>query len=74
MRRVKGGATVIRGLLRLSLSPFTIRTSLFDMTGREVMPLRPGANNVSRLAPGVYFVHSTIANRQSQMARVVLTE
>jgi hypothetical protein len=43
------------------------------MTGRQVMALKPGANDVSRLSPGVYFVHSTIDNRQSQMAKVILT-
>jgi hypothetical protein len=29
---------------------------LLDASGRTVMMLRPGANDVSRLAPGVYFV------------------
>jgi len=32
------------------------RPSLLDACGRCVMDLRPGANDVSRLAPGVYFV------------------
>jgi hypothetical protein len=50
--------TVVRGLLRLPVSPFTIHTSLFDMTGRQVMALHPGANDVSRLAPGVYCVRA----------------
>ncbi len=49
-------ATVVNGVLRLPVSPFTIRTALFDMTGRQVMALHPGANDVRRLIPGVYFV------------------
>jgi hypothetical protein len=49
-------ATVIRGVLRLPLSPFTVHASLFDVTGRKVMALHPGPNDVSRIAPGVYFV------------------
>jgi hypothetical protein len=48
--------TVVRNILFLPLSPFTIHSSLFDMTGRAVMSLRPGANDVRGLAPGVYFV------------------
>ncbi len=53
---VKLEPTIVRGVLRLPLSPFTMHTSLFDMTGRAVMSLVPGPNDVSRLAPGVYFV------------------
>ncbi len=30
--------------------------ALVDITGREVMSIEPGANDVSHLAPGVYFV------------------
>lgn len=53
---LKPQATVVRGVLRVPVSLFTIHTSLFDMTGRQVMALHPGANDVSGLAPGVYFV------------------
>jgi len=39
-----------------------------------VLDLVPGLNDVSRLAPGVYFfVHSTIANRHSAVAKVIVT-
>jgi hypothetical protein len=31
---------------------------LLDACGRKVMALVPGPNDVSRLAPGVYFVQS----------------
>jgi len=34
---------------------------LLDISGRSVMPLESGANDVSRLAPGVYFVHSPVS-------------
>jgi len=56
VRREKTGATFVCGVLRLPSSPFTIHTSLFDLTGRQVLSLRPGPNDVSRLAPAVYFV------------------
>ncbi|MEO0071000.1 MAG: T9SS type A sorting domain-containing protein, partial [candidate division WOR-3 bacterium] len=29
---------------------------LFDITGRKVFELMPGANDIRHLAPGVYFV------------------
>jgi hypothetical protein len=29
---------------------------LLDVCGRKVMNLRPGANDISRVAPGVYFM------------------
>jgi len=32
------------------------RGELLDICGRNVMTLHPGANDVSHLAPGVYFV------------------
>lgn len=51
--------TIVHGVLLLPVSPFTIHSSLFDMTGRKVMALRPGGNDVSRLSPGVYFCRQT---------------
>jgi len=45
---------------------------LLSVDGREVMELRAGANDMSRLAPGVYFAHSTIDNRQSTVTKVVV--
>ena len=57
-------ATIVHGILRLPVSPFTIRTSLFDMTGRQVMALRSGTNDVSHLTPGVYFVREASGARR----------
>jgi len=34
------------------------RAGLLDVSGRSVMTLKPGPNDVSRLAPGVYFIRS----------------
>jgi hypothetical protein len=51
-------ATVARGMLFLPETsnhrPQT--SSLLDVSGRRVMGLNPGANDVRALAPGVYFV------------------
>ena len=66
-------AAIVRNILFLPPSLFSLHSSLFFLSGQKVMSLKPGPNDVSRVPPGVYFVHSTIDNRQSQIARVVLT-
>ncbi|UCG42741.1 MAG: T9SS type A sorting domain-containing protein, partial [candidate division WOR-3 bacterium] len=49
-------ATAVRGALHL---PLTGRqdVALLDVTGRRVMSLQPGENDIRHVAPGVYFVH-----------------
>ena len=58
-RRVSGlaSATVVRGGLFLPPASFVPRRSaLLDVSGRTVMPLAPGRNDVRQLARGVYYV------------------
>jgi len=52
-------ATLVRGCLLLppSLDP-SIPSSLLDASGRKVLGLVPGTNDVGALIPGVYFVRS----------------
>ncbi len=53
------GATITRGVLFLAGERGAgngNRSALVDVSGRRVMNLRPGANDVSRLSPGVYLV------------------
>ena len=71
-------ASVIRNVLLLpeaaGLRPHA--TSLLDASGRKVLDLKPGANDVSRLAPGVYFVRETQAQARAQsqaIRKVVIT-
>jgi len=51
--------TIVRGVLRLpaaaSLKP-QASSWLLDASGRKVLGLKPGANDVGGLVPGVYFV------------------
>jgi photosystem II stability/assembly factor-like uncharacterized protein len=75
VRRVKPGATLIRGMLDLgaySRQHSAYRAELLDAAGRKAVALRAGANDVSRLPPGVYFVHSTLANRHSTIVKVII--
>jgi hypothetical protein len=54
------GPTIVRGKLMWSATTPSLRArgELLDISGRTVMTLHPGENDVSRLAPGVYFVCS----------------
>jgi hypothetical protein len=57
--------TIVHGVLRvpelgtrsgLPGNPVTSRAALLDISGRVALSLRPGANDLRHLAPGVYFV------------------
>jgi hypothetical protein len=54
------GAVIVRGVLEISrqLTAYSSQPEfdLLDICGRKVMELQPGPNDVSRVAPGVYFV------------------
>jgi hypothetical protein len=71
LRTTNSGPSVARGVLRLPVSQFTIHSSLFDMTGRRVMSLVSGPNDVSALSPGVYFVAASTAGK-SHLQRVTI--
>ena len=43
---------------RSAISNLQSEIALLDLTGRKVLDLKPGANDVSRLSPGVYFVRA----------------
>jgi YVTN family beta-propeller protein len=72
-------ATIVRGVLvlpglgtrsGLSNNPVMSRAALLDISGRKVLDLCAGANDVSRLVPGVYFVRdSEHAARRVILAR-----
>ncbi|MCX6844594.1 MAG: YncE family protein, partial [candidate division WOR-3 bacterium] len=73
----KPSATVVRAVLFLAeaASPKPQATSLLDISGRKVLALRPGANDVRALSPGVYFVReaSSVESEASSVTKVVLT-
>ena len=55
----------------------SVGASLLDATGRKVLDLHPGANDVRALAPGVYFVRGTKTEDgrpDATVRKVVLTE
>jgi len=76
-------ATVIRGVLflpKMGTAPSgtvpVFGPSLLDASGRKVLDLRAGANDVRSLAPGVYFVRSgpsAVSCQPSAVTKVVVT-
>ncbi len=51
-------ATVVRGILFLPASggEHPASSLLLDITGKKVLDLKPGANDIRHLSPGVYFI------------------
>jgi hypothetical protein len=66
--------TVVRGVLILpeATGRTSPSTSLLDVSGRMVLALHPGANDVRALAPGVYFVREAQTQAQAQAVRKVI--
>lgn len=62
--------TLVRDVLMMPDVPGrTARTALLDIGGREVMNVKPGANPVNHLAPGVYYLRTEDA---TEVAKVVI--
>jgi hypothetical protein len=74
VRMTNGGATVVRGVLFLTARASSSASCLLDVSGRKVLDLHPGANDVRGLSPGVYFVREAQAQTQTQAVhKVVVT-
>jgi hypothetical protein len=75
---LKPQATVVHGVLYLPPASDVVRHAssvLLDISGREVMELRPGPNDVSRMSPGVYFIRkrqAAVGPGPSAVRRVVV--
>jgi hypothetical protein len=66
------GPTVVSGVMHLPPAAYRFPiTALLDISGRDVLDLHPGANDVSRLAPGVYFVRSADSG-QRKTTKIVI--
>ncbi|HTW92037.1 MAG TPA: hypothetical protein VMH22_10055 [bacterium] len=52
------------------------RAALLDISGRKVLDLHPGSNDVRALASGVYFVReepSAVSRQPSAVTKIVIT-
>jgi hypothetical protein len=74
-RSMNAGPTVVRGTLNLQSAICNLQSEivLLDASGRVVASLHQGANDLSRLAPGIYFVHQ-VSGTGTTARRVVLAE
>jgi photosystem II stability/assembly factor-like uncharacterized protein len=65
--------TVVRGVLFLPEAVggerLAVGAHLLDISGRKVLDLHPGANDIRHVSPGVYYI---VGNRMSATARVVV--
>jgi hypothetical protein len=70
--------TIVRGVLMMEDRGRKTedRAELVDASGRKVLDLHTGANDVRALAPGVYFVRpaSSVRRQASGVTKVVLTK
>jgi len=79
-RRMTTGPTLVRGVLSLPPTSSVMHRAscvLLDISGRRVLDLRPGANDVRALAPGVYFIRSepsAVGGLPSAVNKVIVTE
>jgi hypothetical protein len=64
-------ATIVRGVLFFGGGGMRDegRAGLLDISGREVMRLRTGANDVGALSPGVYFLREVSMGRWFEVSR-----
>jgi hypothetical protein len=65
---------VVRGTLRLPAVAVRLQYMLLDASGRKVMELQPGENDVRRLAPGVYFIRAGGTGGREQDTRKVVIQ
>jgi len=54
--RPGSAAIIVRNVLFVAPSLLSLPSSLLTVDGRKVLDLRPGANDVRGLSPGIYFV------------------
>jgi hypothetical protein len=75
VRAARPAATIVRNLLFLPAASNS-RTAgwLLNAAGRKAMELRPGANDVRGLTPGIYFVTSNGGRNRAHPYKVIVAE
>ncbi len=75
LRAEPGMPTVVRGVLFIEggRTKDDGGTSLLDGSGRRVMDLQSGPNDVRHLAPGIYFTRTVGGGQRSAIRKVVVT-
>jgi len=71
---VDAGPTIVRSVLMIGVRGRETgdRAELLDISGRKVLDLKPGANDVRALAPGVHFVRAAGCEPSAVSCRKVI--
>ncbi|UCG42232.1 MAG: hypothetical protein JSU73_10175 [candidate division WOR-3 bacterium] len=66
--------TIVRGVLRIQPTADGSQptAALVDVSGRRVLDLRPGENDVRHLSPGVYFLRSALGGKRPAVRKVII--
>jgi hypothetical protein len=75
--RTTNAPTIVRGVLVMPEArgeKREARSELLDISGRKVLDLQAGANDISRLAPGVYFVRAVSRELSAVSCHKVLVQ
>jgi hypothetical protein len=66
--------TVVRRVLNLQLAMCNRQSeiALLDISGRQVTALHPGRNDLSKLAPGIYFIRAASRDRSAVSCRKLI--
>jgi hypothetical protein len=71
-------ATIVRGALTVPFTAYRLPLAacLLDISGCKVLDLKPGANDIRDLAPGVYFVQLPPAanGKRPAITKIIVTE
>ncbi len=73
LRETRSLPTLVRNVLFLPCCPLTARRSLLSVDGRTALELRGGANDLSDMAPGIYFVTEGGSEKTVRASKVILT-
>jgi hypothetical protein len=67
--------TMVRNALHLPHFTLSTHYSLFALSGRKLLDLRPGANDLSRLPAGVYFLRlaSGLVRERSAVTKLIIS-
>lgn len=76
VRMTIAGATLVRGILNLQSAIYNLQSEivLLDVDGRKVLNLHAGANDISALSPGVYFVRMLSGEGRMANSKVVVAQ
>ncbi len=73
--KIKDAAKLVRGIFNGKVYYADRKMHLYDASGRRVMELKPGANDICRVKAGVYFVQEVaeIGDKSNGFVKIIIT-